>query len=151
MNSTMKPALTLMPLASRRRLVVIGAVGLLIIFASIFIPGTTASVLKLLPVIGILLMVYGWGRFILPNSSGLPQPNQLGLDERQQQVVTSAYATAYRILACGVMLVGISILFTNLPEMMQMADKTMLFVALVWTIISLPTAVLAWNEPDVRE
>lgn len=154
MNAHTNGTPPLLPLASRRRLVIIGAAGLLLIFASVFMQAVAATTdWRILSVVGIVTMVYGWARFVLPGFYRMiPTGN---LDERQQGVVAHAYATAYQILACGIVVVGLYFtltdLFPALPELGSMADKSMLLLALIWTVIGLPAAILAWTEPDFRD
>lgn len=157
MNTTLKLTSALMPLASRRRLVATGAAGLLITFAAVFMQATNTFGVasNVVSGVGLVLMVFGWARFMLPNYSGLPQPGQTDLDERQQQVVTHAYASSYRFLAFGVVALGLYMMFTDvfptLPTLNQPFDKSLLLLALTWTVMGLPSAVLAWNEPDAME
>lgn len=153
MNTPFNPVQPLAPRASRRRAVAIGAVGLLLTFAAVFVQaiGMEGDIGKAMAVIGIIVMVFGWARLLMPGS-GLPQFNQPDLDERQRAVITDAYATAYRIVTIGLIATALYFLLTDLipmlPTLGTVVDKTLLMVALIWTVIGLPPAILAWNEPD---
>lgn len=139
----------------RRRFVLIGAAGLLALVLTAFLQASGVERAFWLPlsVIGIVAMVFGWARFLF-GLVGLPNPNEPELDERERTVVTRSYATAYRILGSLVVAVAayvaLSDLFPDLPTAGEIADRSGLLLALLWTVLGLPTAVLAWNEPDLE-
>lgn len=154
----MKPAINsphpLAPLALRRRLVVTGALGLITLLASQFLraSGVDGAAWNPLAVVGIIVMVFGWTRLIIPGYLGLPRMDQPDLDERQRAVVTTAYALAYRVVVVGLLATCsyllLTDLFTKLPELGGIADGSLLVIGLVWIVMGLPAAILAWNEPD---
>lgn len=149
----------LLPLGQRRRLVLVGIIGFALmllgpVLRSWFSP-QAGSVWSLPSLAGLLLVFYGWARLLVPQHSGLPRPDQPGLDERQQAVVTRAYAAAYRVLAAVVLVAYLYVMLTTwfpeLPRVFQGAEISMLGIGLSWLVGGLPTAILAWNEPDTAE
>ena len=75
------------------------------------------------------------------------------LDERQQTVRNRAYLRSYRILSVAVMVlvlyVQISVDFdiSWLPPLDRVVGFSIPF-GFLWLVITLPTAIIAWNEPD---
>ncbi len=156
MNPVFKSSQHLAPLTQRRRAVLIGALGFLALLLSQFLRGAGSSspLWNALGAAGIVIMVFGWSRLVLPGFMGLPRLDQPDLDERQQTVLTSAYARAYQMLAAGLMLVlaygVIAENFTALPRLPE-SGNTIIVVGLLWVVISLPAAILAWTEPDISQ
>lgn len=141
-------------LPNRRRTVLIGAVGFLVLLLSQVLRGMgiSSSLWNALGAVGIVIMVFGWSRLVFPSFMGLPRLDQPDLDERQRMVLTSAYATAYQVLGAGLLLVCaygiVADKFTGLPRLPESGNTTMV-VGLLWVVISLPQAILAWTEPYV--
>lgn len=156
MNHVSSSSRQLAPLTQRRRTVLIGASGFLVLLLSQFLRGAgmDSSLWNALGAAGIVIMVFGWSRLVLPGFMGLPRLDQPDLDERQRIVLTGAYATAYKVLAAGLMLVVaygvVADMVTGLPRLPESGNATMM-VGLIWVVISLPAALLAWTEPDITE
>lgn len=154
MNSTTNRTHPLAPLTIRRRLVLIGVLGLVTILVSQFLrsSGVNGAVWSPLAVGGLIILVFGWARLVFPGYLGLPQMDQPDLDERQRAVVTNAYASAYRVVAIGLMstcaYLMLTDMFAGLPRLSNLGDSGILVAGLIWTVIGLPAAILAWNEPD---
>lgn len=153
MNHVSNSSGHLAPLSQRRRAVLIGAAGFLVLLLSQVLRGlgTESSLWNGLAAAGIVIMVFGWSRLVFPSFMGLPRPDQAHLDERQRAVLTAAYATAYQVLAAGLMLtVAYGIAAQNLVALPRLPESgnTTVAVGLLWVVISLPAAVLAWTEPD---
>lgn len=153
MNPTFDSSRPLAPLAQRRRAVLIGVFGFVLMLLSQFLStaGVSRPVEVITGVAGIVTVVFGWSRLVF-GLVGLPQLDQPGLDERQRAVVTAAYAAAYRVLASGLLLsytyVMLTNLFAGLPKLTDLASSSLMLVGLIWLVIGLPAAILAWTEPD---
>lgn len=156
MNATNR-ARPLAPLAVRRRLVLIGVLGLVALLVSQFLrsSGVNSAAWSPLAVGGIIVLVFGWARLVIPGYLGLPQMDQPDLDERQRAVVTNAYAAAYRVVSIGLMSTCayfiLTDMFTGLPRLDSLGDGSIMVVGLIWVVIGLPAAILAWNEPDAAD
>lgn len=157
--NALTPSPRLLPLGQRRRLVLIGVIGFALMLLgqalrSWFSP-QAASIWSLPSLAGLLLVIYGWARLLVPQYSGLPRPDQPGLDERQQAVMTRAYAAAYRVLAVVVLVAYLYVMLTTwFPELSRVfrgAEPFLLGIGLSWLVGGLPAAILAWNEPDTTE
>lgn len=154
MSSATDRARPLAPLTVRRRLVLIGVLGLLILLVSQFLraSGVASAAWSPLATGGIVALVFGGVRLVMPGHLGLPQMDRPDLDERQRAVVTHAYASAYRVLAVGLMVAcaypTLTDLFAGLPGLGRLSDSAIMVVGLIWVVIGLPSAILAWNEPD---
>lgn len=153
MNPAFDSSRPLAPLAQRRRAVLIGSVGFAVLLISQVLRGleVSSALWNGLGAAGIVVMVFGWSRLVFPGFMGLPRPNQAHLDERQRAVLTDAYATAYQVLAAGLMLaVAYGIVAQNLTALPRLPESgnTTVAVGLIWVVISLPAAILAWTEPD---
>lgn len=147
----------LAPLNVRRRLVLIGVLGLVAILVSQFLRASevNSAVWSPLAVGGVIVLVFGWARLVVPGYLGLPQPDRPDLDERQRAVVTNAYASAYRVVVTGLMAACayllLTDLFAGLPGLGRLSDSAIMVVGLIWVVIGLPAAILAWNEPDAAD
>lgn len=66
--------------------------------------------------------------------------------------MTHAYASAYRVLAVGMMVACVYLvltdLFAGLPGLGGLSDSALVVVGLIWVVVGFPTAILAWNESD---
>ncbi len=146
--------------AHRRRLVTVYATGLLtaLVVSLLRLTGTfdaVASGLRLPLLIVFLLaaagVLYGTVHLAFPARLGLPQGRAADLDERQVARVAQANTVAYRALALTVLLGAESVLrsgghLTALQGRQDAVQGLMLLVLL--TLPFLPTAILAWTEPD---
>lgn len=156
MNHVSKFSQHLAPLTQRRRAVLIGALGFVVLLLSQVLRGmgTDSSLWNGLGAAGIVIMVFGWSRLHFSGFMGLPRLDQADLDERQRMVLTRAYATAYQVLGAGLLLVCaygvIADRFTGLPGLPESGNTTVV-VGLLWVVISLPQAILAWTETDISE
>jgi hypothetical protein len=79
--------------------------------------------------------------------SGIPEMNAKGLDERQLEVVRGSLSLAYRVMA--VVVTACFAWFILGPSKMPMASRwDALFFLYVILTTALPTAIVAWREPD---
>lgn len=109
--------------------------------------GKWADVLALISILGCVLT--------LAAASGLPNSKNLQLDEREQSRVTWAYASAYRLWlgVAGVLMLGYVVI--DLTGFDLDWPHTNLFGTLPLPgficAYTLPTALLAWTEPDPHD
>ncbi|GAA5513493.1 hypothetical protein Dcar01_02231 [Deinococcus carri] len=153
MNPAFDSSRPLAPLAQRRRAVLIGVFGFLLLLLAQFLRSAESSsaLWNGLSAAGMVIVVFGWSRLLFPGFMGLPRLDQPDLDERQRAVLTRAYATAYQVLALGLLLVyaygWLTDVLPGLPRLTGGVNAIML-VGLVWIVMGLPAAILAWTEPD---
>ena len=94
---------------------------------------------------------------LLPFTQRIADEKESKLDERQAAVRNRAHRTAYQILGSVVML---ALVYTSIslgyfsnqlwtPEITADNASTIAMGA-VFFIITLPTAIIAWNEPDLE-
>lgn len=144
----------------RRRLVITFAAGLtavlLVSALSLSLPaqptrGAAALLLMGLYGAGILCAtVSGW-QLARPAAQGLPQGHAEDLDERQRDRVAQAMATAYRILSLLIIALFLGFLWGGdglLSRLKSTQTGPGIALSLLLLIPLLPSAVLAWTEPD---
>lgn len=77
------------------------------------------------------------------------------LDERQREEVTTAYAYAYRILIVFISVVVLLLACVNLfewkPNWPTLSDWGLVLTPMLILLTALPTAILAWTEPDLGD
>ncbi|WP_119672955.1 hypothetical protein [Deinococcus sp. RM] len=113
-------------------------------------PGLRAPLLILL-LLAAAASLYGVLHLAFPARLGLPQGHTRDLDERQVLRVAQANSAAYRALALTVLIAAeLVVLFgINTSALHDRIDAVQGFMLLVLlTLPFLPTAILAWTEPD---
>ena len=86
---------------------------------------------------------------------GFPGDHRLhtSRDERQEQVRHAAYVRAYWILVC-VVCIGSAVVISSptlaLPRVLSGFTKPFAVLSII-LVITLPSAVMAWTEPDMGE
>lgn len=105
--------------------------------------------------IGATMVIYG--SLLLPFTQKIADKKESELDERQVAIRNRAHRTAYQILGSLVIVAlvytQISLdYFSNSPWAPSITEDSMTAVALgaIWLIITLPTSIIAWTEPDVE-
>lgn len=106
-----------------------------------------------LPAFVAAVAIYFW--LLAPFTQRIADEKDTKLDERQMVVRNHAHRTAYRILG-SLLIVALTYLhlsvgvLDNRPWTLQISedDITPIFTGALWLIITLPTAIIAWNEPD---
>lgn len=141
------------PLISRsiRRFLVLGCyfgyLGLII--AWIFLPQPIRSIFTLL--IG-LFSILCFAALLMPNLIGVSDGQINLLDERQQQFRQMMYPRAYQILSGIFLLVCLYVFIAADAEVLWLPktelERQAVFYGIFLVISTLPTALIAWLEPD---
>lgn len=104
---------------------------------------------------GMIIMAFGAIQLMKPARLGLPEGRDHTLDERQWQQLSKAHMTAYRILGIIFMLATLYFYVahkdTHLPLPSRSYAWATIWLGAVMFIPALPTAILAWTEPDPVE
>lgn len=148
------------PLASRakRRLTVLAVVigWCLMVIGAVLQSSPDAS-----PLPGLTLAGFGLGitfvayiLLMIPWKLGLPSLRDSSSDERQRQQLLQVYTLAYRVIGVMVLL-GMMYLLTASGGTLPLPHTHAGWYPVAWAAIiligGLPTAILAWTEPDIRE
>lgn len=141
----------------RRRLLVAGVYVGLISYAGTLLALENPSWLWL-GLGGLLttMAIHFW--LLRPFTQRIADTKESDLDERQRTVRNRAYYSAYQVLGSVVIT---ALLYWHLdvqqfegalpsPDVTG-ENATSLFVGILWLIITLPTSIIAWNEPDPDE
>lgn len=110
--------------------------------------------LRLLSMLALISMFVTGVVLLRPARLGLPHTDQGRLDERQQAIVNASQLAAYRITA---MLLTFSTLYLwassefGLPLPEHSLAWAALSFGVTLLVLTLPTALLAWTEPDGGE
>ncbi|WP_161883565.1 hypothetical protein [Deinococcus alpinitundrae] len=156
MKTTLSPHQPLASLARRRTIVMIAVAGyLLVLFALLLFMTTRVShdVIVTLVAIGVLISLVGALPLWRPSRLGLPEGRDATMDERQWQRLSQAHVSAYRLVGGALVLSGAYfVLGFPLPTSHLLPSShvvgNLVFSALMLIIPILPTAILAWNEPE---
>lgn len=141
----------------RRRLLVAGVYVGLISYAGTLLALENPSWLWL-GLGGLLttMAIHFW--LLRPFTQRIADTKESDLDERQMTVRNRAYYSAYQVLAAVVMSallywqIDLQHFEGALPSPDITANNaTSVFTAALWLIITLPTSIIAWNEPDPDE
>lgn len=103
--------------------------------------------------LGAVLTLAGAARLALPTMQGLQTRRAGQLDERQQWRVAQALAASYRTVSLllfalvGVLTFATPAAVARLVRPGSLGSAGLLFT-LVFLLASLPSAILAWTEPD---
>jgi uncharacterized membrane protein len=144
---------------SLRRRVVVGMYGTWLVVAAAVIFGLQGNgawinaglgVLAVVALIAMTLSVVWLGRRTYVNS---PQLADRELDERLVQIKNQAYRTAFRIFSAFVAVAWPLSLFVmfNDPTGHSTARALVVYAGVGLLVTTLPTAVVAWREPDPAE
>ena len=108
-----------------------------------------------LALVGVIATVLIHGRLLVPFTQEIANKEDADLDERQTAVRDSAHRAAYQIM--GTLILGVMFMLWVIIEplgdrpwtpQISIQDPTAIFVTTLWLYITLPTAVIAWREPD---
>ncbi|WP_295820927.1 hypothetical protein [uncultured Deinococcus sp.] len=140
------------PLAVRRRLVLAAYLG----YAALLLAWTLLPRpwnLLVAGIVGVLTVAAG-GNLMRPRHLGISDGPDTLLDERQLRIRNEAYLNAYRVL-------GLLFIVVPLYAMIGLDNGWWLprtfneLQAVFWGALllasTLPSAILAWTEPDLRE
>lgn len=146
------------PRASRRRLVLGSYLGFALFVAltlslpPLFRALSWSKYLVLLPVLPLVsLVVWCSFRLLQPQRLGISDGTDELLDERQRLLRGRAYLNAYRVLGLLFMLL---LLYISLavdqgwPMPHGYSAWNLLYMAALLLSLTLPSALLAWTEPD---
>ena len=113
--------------------------------------------LLLLAFVGVVAMVLIHSQFFVQFTEKIADKENSELDERQTAVRDNAHRTAYQILGSAIIvgLVLLQMLTTGplgfRPYAPQLSIRSIVLpvsTTILWMYVSLPTAVIAWTEPD---
>lgn len=112
--------------------------------------GLPSVILLALALAALLLAGLGYRALMRRTVINLPHPTTAVLDERQRAVRDSAYRTAYRLVASAIAALFIALVFLNGDALLARfpAAASGLLLYLFAVASTLPTAVIAWTEPD---
>ncbi|WP_412026941.1 hypothetical protein [Deinococcus yunweiensis] len=101
-----------------------------------------------------MLTVAAGGSLMMPRNLGISDGPDSELDERQRRVRDEAYVNAYRLLCTLFILVRLYVMIGHdagwwLPRSSNELQAT--FWSGLLLASTLPSAILAWTEPDLRE
>lgn len=111
----------------------------------------------LIALVGLVAAVLIHHRLLLRCTQKIANKVDAALDERQTAVRNEAHRTAYQILGSMILvaLVSLQILTTGLlserpwtPQISIREIVAPIVTTMVWLYVTLPTAVIAWREPD---
>lgn len=154
----MSPPQPLAPLAERRRVVVLTAVSflgyatLMILALRLGTPGVPDGTLRSFAYMSLLLTFVFGHRLYFPRTLGLPGLDDGRLDERQRVVVMQARTAAYWVVS---LLFVFGTIYLTLASgqgwPMPAGQDTWQLIATTVSLLAgaLPTAILAWTEPDL--
>ncbi|MFC3832199.1 MULTISPECIES: hypothetical protein [Deinococcus] len=158
MNAGLASSRPLAPLSRRRRVVLLATGGYTVLILSIVIQELLASrsvVWLVLAVAGLVMVILGSVQLMRPARLGLPEGRDRDLDERQWQRLAQAHITAYRVLGVAFLLGSLYFYLAHnngsLPLPTQPFAWMTIWMGAVLFIPTLPTTILAWTEPDLRE
>lgn len=155
MNAALSHPRLLTPLNKRRRVVALALGGYLLFVLSVALQSLDVlpiSLFALLSVAGAFLTGGGGMQLMKPSNFGLPEGTDRQLDERQWQQIARAHVLAYRGLGlffvlCVIYFVAAQQQHLPVPTT-ELAWACILLGAVIFVPI-LPTAILAWTEPDI--
>jgi len=107
-------------------------------------------------VVGVIATVYIHSRLLVPFTQEIANKTDADLDERQTAVRNDAHRTAYQILG-NVIMGALFLLWVTTgplgdtawtPQFSNPNVMTPTLSTTLWIYLSLPTAVIAWREPD---
>jgi amino acid permease len=111
----------------------------------------------LLALVGVVAMILIHSQLLVRFTQKIANKEDAELDERQTAVRDNAHRTAYQILGSAIIvgLVLLQMLTTGplglkpwTPQLSIRSVVTPALSTLIWMYVSLPTAVIAWAEPD---
>ncbi|GMA15851.1 hypothetical protein E5F05_06710 [Deinococcus metallilatus] len=157
MNATLPQPRPLAPLATRRRLVLMAVGGYTLFLLTVGLDsafGLPDGLLIPLALVSMLLLFRGGIQLMKPSRLGLPEGRDHQMDERQWQRLAQAHITAYRLLGALFLLAVVYFLLAfkhHLPTPSTSFAWMSLYLGAIIFIPALPTAILAWTEPDPLE
>ena len=137
-------------------LVVVVYVGLVCSTGILLIFDESAWLWLSIPGLLMTVAIHSW--LLAPFTQRIADKKESDLDERQKTVRNRAYHSAYQVLG-SVVLTALMYWHLDLqhfegalpsPDITKQ-NATSLFSGLLWLIITLPTSIIAWNEPDPDE
>lgn len=139
---------------TQRRLLVVGAyLGLLSYAGMVLVMGNSPWLLLSLAGLLVAVIIHSW--LLAPFTQRIADRKASSLDERQEAVRNRAHHSAYQILASVLIIVlvysQLDLLHFEgaLPSLdIDEGNVSTVLVAALWSLITLPTAIIAWNEPD---
>ncbi|SEJ91753.1 hypothetical protein SAMN04488058_1367 [Deinococcus reticulitermitis] len=148
----------LAPRRLRRRLVLTMGLGYGLYLGTVALSSAAAlppAALIAGALLGLGLMFAGGIRLMKPSRLGLPEGRVHELDERQAQRLAQMHILAYRLLGALFMLAALyfTLAFRNgqLPIPRSDFAWTSVYLGAILLIPVLPTAILAWTEPDLED
>ncbi len=111
----------------------------------------------MLALVGIVASVFIHDRLLARFTQNIANKVDAALDERQAAIRNDAHRTAYRVLGSVVVvaLVVLQMLTTGplserpwAPQISTREIVAPVCTTILWIYITLPTAVIAWREPD---
>ena len=111
----------------------------------------------LLAFVGVVAMVLIHSQLLVRFTQKIANKEDAELDERQTAVRDNAHRTAYQILGSAIIvgLVLLQMLTTGplgfrpwTPQLSIRSIVLPVLTTILWMYVSLPTAVIAWTEPD---
>jgi len=115
--------------------------------------GVPEGLWKGLAGLGLVLTMLGAIPLMSPSRIGLPEGRDRDMDERQWQRLSQAHIRAYRVLGLVLLLGGLYLQIAHrwhLPLPTPHFNWLTLWPGAALLIPALPTAILAWTEPDVN-
>lgn len=138
----------------QRRLLVAAIYLGLVVYTSIFsVVGDSWWLLAGLLGFVTTIAIHSW--LLAPFTQRIADKKENDLDERQLAIRNHAHRTAYQILAAMVMLALLYIqvnlaYFDGRLWTLSVTDQNISYflVGAIWLVITLPTSIIAWKEPD---
>lgn len=149
MSSRTTYAFQPVPRRIRRTLILVaylGYLGVVLAWSLLDPPGRWLLVLPL----G-LAAVVGTGMLLMPQVLGVSDGTEAMLDERQLALRNRTYLNAYRVLGALVVLGALYVMLAH-GSGWWLPRTNLALQAVFWGVwllaVTLPTAILAWSEPD---
>lgn len=157
MNASVPFTAPLAPLGQRRRVVLLtfGGYALVLLVLALQSLFKLGDWILLLPIpLGMVATFIGGIQLMKPSRLGLPEGRDRTMDERQWQRLSQAHTVAYRILGM-IFLLSTGYFYAahgqNLPLPTSSFAWSTIWLGAAIFIPVLPTAILAWTEPDPAE
>lgn len=158
MSAALSTPRPLAPLARRRRLVLMAGIGYALFLSMVALASVVSlpdAVLIAGSLVGLVLAFMGGIQLMKPSHLGLPEGRAAHLDERQWQRLSQAHILAYRLLGALFLLAVFYFLLAfkngHLPIPRSDFAWFSVYLGAILFVPALPTAILAWTEPDLTD
>lgn len=140
----------------QRRLLVTAIYLGLVIYIGIFL-GAENRWWLFVGILGLLTTIGVYSSLLAPFTQRIADKQESQLDERQLAIRNHAHRLAYQILGLLVVFVllyaQINLTYSDnqlWASSIAIHDIPHISLSIIWLLITLPTSIIAWNEPDLE-